>query len=49
MGGFMYGSGPRPKRSNITLKRKSVSFGGSNEDESQQNAHGVKVTVFKGS
>uniref|UniRef100_A0A6C0DIK0 DNA-directed RNA polymerase n=1 Tax=viral metagenome TaxID=1070528 RepID=A0A6C0DIK0_9ZZZZ len=50
MGGFMYGSGPRPMRNNITLKRKSVSFGGSNDEESQSgSAPGVKVTVFKGS
>ena len=50
MGGFMYGSGPRPMRNNITLKRKAVSFGGSNDEETQSTgAPGVKVTVFKGS
>jgi len=50
MGGFMYGSGPRPMRNNITLKRKSVSFGGSSGQEETQSggAPGVKVTVFKG-
>jgi hypothetical protein len=50
MGGFMSLNGPKPMRSNITLKRKSVSFGGSNEEETQSGgAPGVKVTVFKGS
>jgi hypothetical protein len=52
MGGFMSLNGPKPMRSNITLKRKSVSFGGSNDgqEESQSGgAPGVKVTVFKGS
>jgi hypothetical protein len=51
MGGFMSLNGPKPMRNNITLKRKSVSFGGSSGQEESQSggAPGVKVTVFKGS
>lgn len=49
MGGFMYGSGPRPMRNNITLKRKSVSFGGSNEGNSgEASGSDMKITVIKG-
>jgi len=51
MGGFMYGSGPRPMRNNITLKRKSVSFGGGQEGESTggNSDPNMKITVIKGS
>jgi hypothetical protein len=51
MGGFMYGSGPRPMRNNITLKRKSVSFGGGQEGESSGGSSdpNMKITVIKGS
>jgi len=49
MGGFMYGSGPRPMRNNITLKRKSVSFGGSNDNSSgEASGSDMKITVIKG-
>jgi len=51
MGGFMYGSGPRPMRNNITLKRKSVSFGGGQESEASGGSSdpNMKITVIKGS
>jgi hypothetical protein len=51
MGNFMMQNAPRPMRNNITLKRKSVSFGGSQEGESSggNSDPGVKITVIKGS
>jgi hypothetical protein len=48
MGGFMYGSGPKPMRNNITLKRKSVSFG-SSEGQEQTGGSDMKINVIKGS
>jgi hypothetical protein len=50
MGGFMMQNAPRPMRSNITLKRKAVSFGGSNDQEASGSSTdpAVKITVIKG-
>ena len=45
MGGFMSMNAPKPMRNNITLKRKSVQFGG----EETSSDPGVKITVIKGS
>jgi hypothetical protein len=45
---FTMPQGPRPMRNNITLKRKSVSFG-DNTSESGTTDPGVKITVIKGS
>jgi hypothetical protein len=50
MGGFLMPQGPKPMRNNITLKRKSVSFGNqqSGESPSGNTDPGVKITVIKG-
>jgi hypothetical protein len=45
MGGFMSMNAPKPMRNNITLKRKSVQFGG----EETSSDPGVKINVIKGS
>jgi hypothetical protein len=47
MGGFLMPA-PRPMRNNITLKRKSVSFGGSSENQEQSGGSDMKITVIKG-
>jgi hypothetical protein len=50
MGGFLMPA-PRPMRNNITLKRKSVSFGGSNEASESSGSSSdpnMKITVIKG-
>ena len=51
MGGFLMPQGPKPMRNNITLKRKSVSFGNqqSGESPSGNSDPSVKINVIKGS
>jgi len=50
MNGFMMPNAPKPMRNNITLKRKSVSFGGSNDqgESSGTTDSSVKINVIKG-
>jgi hypothetical protein len=50
MGGFLMPQGPKPMRNNITLKRKSVSFGNQpgGESPSGNSDPGVKINVIKG-
>jgi DNA-directed RNA polymerase II subunit RPB2 len=50
MGGFLMPQGPKPMRNNITLKRKSVSFGNqqSGESPSGNSDSNVKINVIKG-
>jgi len=50
MGGFLMPA-PRPMRNNITLKRKSVSFGGSGQEGESSGGSSdpnMKITVIKG-
>jgi hypothetical protein len=51
MGGFMSTNAPKPMRSNITLKKRSVSFGNQQggESNSMTSDPNMRITVIKGS